>query len=208
MAPESTRVGTGWAPVDSPAMPGTHVLVPIKSFRNAKVRLASALPPSERAALAKRMADRVLTATGSLPVSVVCDDVDVAAFAEARHARVIWRPGLGLNAAVTDGVAQLTVDGAVEVIVAHADLPLADDLGRLAGFAGITVVPDRRDDGTNVVCVPTGLRFVFSYGPGSFARHRAEADRLRVPYRVLRDPRLGWDVDVPADLELPELPCS
>jgi 2-phospho-L-lactate guanylyltransferase len=70
------------------------------------------------------------------------------------------------------------------------------------------VVPDRRDDGTNVVCVPTGLRFVFSYGPGSFARHRAEADRLRVPYRVLRDPRLGWDVDVPADLELPELPCS
>jgi 2-phospho-L-lactate guanylyltransferase len=154
------------------------------------------------------MAERVLEAAASLPVSVVCDDVDVAGFAEARHAGVIWRPGLGLNAAVTDGVAQLTADGAVEVIVAHADLPLADDLGRLAGFAGITLVPDRRDDGSNVVCVPTGLRFVFSYGPGSFERHRREADRLRVPYRVLRDPRLGWDVDVPADLELPELPCS
>jgi 2-phospho-L-lactate/phosphoenolpyruvate guanylyltransferase len=189
-------------------MPGTHVLVPIKSFRNAKVRLAGALPPSERAALAKRMAGRVLAAAGPLPVSIVCDDIDVAAFAEARRAGVIWRPGLGLNAAVTDGVAQLTADGAVEVIVAHADLPLADDLSRLAGFAGVTLVPDRRDDGSNVVCVPTGLRFVFSYGPGSFERHRREADRLRVPYRVLRDPRLGWDVDVPADLELPELPCS
>jgi 2-phospho-L-lactate guanylyltransferase len=188
-------------------MPGTHVLVPIKSFRNAKVRLAGALPPQERAALAKRMADRVLAAAGSLPVSVVCDDVDVASFAEQRHAHVIWRPGLGLNAAVTDGVELLTTDqGAVEVIVAHADLPLADDLTRLEGFAGITLVPDRRDDGTNVVCVPTRLGFSFSYGPGSFERHRSEADRLRIPYRVLRDPRLGWDVDVPADLELPELP--
>lgn len=191
-------------------MPATHVLVPIKSFRNAKVRLASALPPTERAALARRMADRVLAAAGDLPVSVVCDDVDVASFAEQRGARVIWRPGLGLNAAVHDGFAQLGDEGAVEVIVAHADLPLADDLTRLAGFAGITLVPDRRDDGTNVLCVPTGLAFGFAYGPGSFERHRAEADRLRVPYRVLRDPRLGWDVDVPADLEYPHRtePCS
>ncbi|HEY2813515.1 MAG TPA: 2-phospho-L-lactate guanylyltransferase [Acidimicrobiales bacterium] len=192
-------------------MPGTHVLVPIKSFRNAKVRLAGALPPSERAALARRMADRVLAAAGPLPVSVVCDDIDVASFAEARGAEVIWRPGLGLNAAVSDGVTQLTDESrAVEVIVAHADLPLADDLARLAGFAGVTFVPDRRDDGTNVVCVPTRLGFTFSYGPGSFERHRAEADRLRLPYRVLRDPRLGWDVDVPADLEFPQSiePCS
>ena len=57
-------VRTWRSPVDSPAMPGTHVLVPIKSFRNAKVRLAGALPPSERAALARRMADRVLAAAG------------------------------------------------------------------------------------------------------------------------------------------------
>jgi 2-phospho-L-lactate guanylyltransferase len=168
-------------------MAGTHVLVPIKSFRNAKVRLAGALPPHERAELARRMAARVLAAAGALPVSVVCDDLDVASFAEARDEL-----------------------GAVEVIVAHGDLPLADDLTRLAGFAGITFVPDRRDDGTNVVCVPTGLGFGFSYGPGSFERHRAEADRLQVPYRVLRDPRLGWDVDVPSDLEYPQPtePCS
>ena len=59
------------------------------------------------------------------------------------------------------------------------------------------------DDGTNVLCIPTGVGFTFAYGPGSFTRHRDEADRLQLPYRVLRDPRLGWDVDVPADLELP-----
>ena len=154
------------------------------------------------------MADRVLAAAGSLPVAVVCDDDDVGSFAEARGAAVIWRPGLGLNAAVTDGVDQLTADGAVEVIVAHADLPLADDLARLGRLRGhhVRARPSRRRHQRRVRAHRLG--FAFSYGPGSFERHAAEADRLRVPYRVLRDPRLGWDVDVPADLELPELPCS
>ena len=180
------------------------MLVPVKSFRQAKVRLAPALSEPERAALARKMATRVLAAARALPVSVVCDDRDVAEWAEANGAAVIWRPGLGLNGAVTDGVEQLTRDdNAIEVVVAHGDLPLADDLTRVTGFAGITLVPDRHDDGTNVLCIPTGVGFTFAYGPGSFTRHRDEADRLQLPYRVLRDPRLGWDVDVPADLELP-----
>jgi 2-phospho-L-lactate/phosphoenolpyruvate guanylyltransferase len=188
----------------TPPIAATHVLIPVKSFRQAKVRLAPALSEPERAELARTMATRVLTAARSLPVSVVCDDDDVAGWATANGAAVIWRPGLGLNGAVTDGVAELTREhGAIEVVVAHGDLPLADDLTRVTGFAGITLVPDRHDDGTNVLCIPTGVGFTFAYGPGSFTRHRDEADRLQLPYRVLRDPRLGWDVDVPADLELP-----
>ena len=180
------------------------MLVPVKSFRQAKVRLAPALSERERAELARTMATRVLAAAHALPVAVVCDDDDVAEWATTNGAEVVWRPGLGLNGAVTDGVDHLMrAHGAIEVVVAHGDLPLADDLTRVTGFAGVTLVPDRHDDGTNVLCVPTGAGFTFAYGPGSFVRHREEADRLRLPYRVLRDPRLGWDVDVPADLELP-----
>ena len=180
------------------------MLVPVKSFHQAKVRLAPALSERERADLARSMATRVIEAAHDLPVAVVCDDDEVAAWATANGAEVVSRPGLGLNAAVNDGVEHLMqTHGAIEVVVAHGDLPLADDLGRVTGFAGVTLVPDRHDDGTNVICVPTGTGFMFSYGPGSFVRHREEADRLRLPYRVLRDPRLGWDVDVPADLELP-----
>jgi 2-phospho-L-lactate/phosphoenolpyruvate guanylyltransferase len=183
----------------------TQVLVPVKSFAQAKVRLASALPPHERAELARRMGRRVIAAAGRLPVSVVCDDEAVARWAQANGAAVIWRPGVGLNGAVAAGVDELAAAGAIEVVVAHADLPLADDLTRVAGFAGVTLVPDRHGDGTNVLCVPTGTRFEFAYGPGSFSRHRDECDRLGLPYRVLRDPRLAWDVDVPADLAV-ELP--
>src|SRR3954452_2090777 len=150
-----------------------------------------------------------VAAAGNLPASVVCDDEDVAAWATALGASVIWSPGVGLNGAVTDGVLKLAAAGAIEVIVAHADLPLADDLTRLAGFAGVTFVPDGHVEVTNVLCVLTGVDFRFAYGPGSFARHRDEADRLALPYRVLRDPRLGWDVDVPADLDLPTgEPCT
>ncbi len=176
------------------------MLVPIKAFAGAKGRLAASLGPAQREALARRMAERVLRAAGSLPVTVVCDDEAVAAFATDHGAAVVWAPGRGLNGAVTDGVDRLAEQGAAEVIVAHSDLPLADDLSRLAGHAGVTLVPDRHDDGTNVLVVPTFVGFRFAYGAGSFARHRAEADRLALPYRVLRDPRLGWDVDVPDDL--------
>jgi 2-phospho-L-lactate guanylyltransferase len=180
------------------------VLLPVKAFRDAKVRLAAALDGPKRAALARDMATKVVRAAGNLPVSIVCDDDDVAEWAAGLGAEVIWRPGRGLNAAVTDGVEELAAAGYGQVIVAHADLPYALDLSWVADFDGITLVPDRRDDGTNVACVPARAGFSFSYGPGSFARHRLEAARLGVALRIEREVRLGWDVDEPGDLDVPD----
>lgn len=176
------------------------VLVPVKAFAEAKVRLAPALDPAERAALARSMASQVVDAARHLPVAVVCDDRDVADWARGRRVLVIWEPGRGLNGAVEAGVEQLAALGVEQVIVAHADLPLATDLTWVADFAGVTLVPDRNNDGTNVACVPTDVGFRFAYGPGSFERHRLETARLELPLRVVREPSLGWDIDVPADL--------
>jgi 2-phospho-L-lactate guanylyltransferase len=114
---------------------------------------------------------------------------------------------------VEAGVRQLAAEGTDRVIVAHADLPLATDLAWVADFDGVTLVPDRHSDGTNVLSVPTGAGFRFAYGAASCARHRAEADRLGLQLRVVPDVRLGWDVDRPEDLDLPteldaaEAPC-
>ena len=93
------------------------------------------------------------------------------------------------------------------MIVAHADLPLASSLAFLADGDGVTLVPDRREDGTNVACVPSAAGFRFAYGPGSFDRHKAETDRLGLALRVVRDPALGWDVDVPDDLDYAASPA-
>lgn len=176
--------------------------MPIKSFAAAKARLAPALSPGERAVLARALAASVLDAAGDLPVAVACDDTDVAAWASARGALVVWTPDRGLDGAVADGVEALAARGAARVVVAHADLPLATDLGRVARFEGVTLVPDRHNDGTNVLCVPAGVRFPFSYGPRSFSRHAAAALTLQLPLRILREPSLGADVDVPGDLAL------
>ncbi len=180
------------------------VLVPVKAFRDAKGRLASALSPGERAELARSMADAVIRAAAPLRVWVVCDDEEVAAWAAGVGASVLWKPGRGLNGAVDEGVADLAELGVERVIVAHADLPHARDLAWVAEGDGVTLVPDRHDDGTNVAAVPATSGFVFAYGPGSFRRHVAEAERLGLPVRVVREPRLGWDVDLPDDLHAPD----
>ena len=176
------------------------VLIPVKAFADAKVRLAPALGPAERAALARSMAGQVVAAAGHLPVAVVCDDREVADWARGLGVLVVWEPGRGLNGAVEAGVSRVAGLGVEQVIVAHADLPLATELAWVADFDGVTLVPDRASDGTNVACVPTDAGFRFAYGPGSFERHRAEATRLGLGLRVVHDPSLEWDVDIPADL--------
>jgi len=190
--------GPSWAAGIGPVA----VLVPVKAFAEAKRRLSPALGPGDRAALARAMATHVVTSAAPLPVAVVCDDAEVAAWARDMGALVVWEPERGLNRAVQAGVARLATDGARRVVVAHADLPhaAAGRLALVARFAGVTLVPDHCDNGTNVICVPGDAGFAFSYGPGSFARHGDEAARLGLVVRVLRDPSLSHDVDLPADL--------
>jgi 2-phospho-L-lactate/phosphoenolpyruvate guanylyltransferase len=192
------------APLRLPSQEGwlgrEAVLVPVKAFRDAKVRLAPAMSAPERAALAQRMAARVVASAAGLPVAVVCDDQEVAGWARGLGALVIWEPGRGLNGAVQEGVARLATAGAALVVVAAGDLPLATDLRWVTHFPGATIIPDRRGDGTNVIGVPTTAGFTFSYGPGSFARHCEEARRLGLPMRIVHSTPLGWDVDVPDDL--------
>ncbi|MGD0881909.1 MAG: 2-phospho-L-lactate guanylyltransferase [Acidimicrobiales bacterium] len=176
------------------------VLVPIKAFHEAKGRLDHALTAGERADLARAMAARVLDAALPLPVAVVCDDNAVAEWARLRGALVVWEPGRGLNGAVEAGVDHLRAAGVVHVTVSHADLPMASGLAAVGDAPGITLVPDRYGNGTNVIAVPTGAGFRFSYGPGSFARHQIESDRLGLPLRILDLPDLAWDIDEPGDV--------
>jgi 2-phospho-L-lactate guanylyltransferase len=87
-------------------------------------------------------------------------------------------------------------------VIAHADLPFATTFDHVVGTADeVVIVPCHRNDGTPVLSVPVSAPFQFSYGDGSFARHRAEAERLGLPLRIVRDDALAFDVDVPADLE-------
>lgn len=186
--------------------PSARVVIPVKAFSQAKNRLAGALDPEQRADLARSMADQVVTAAAPLPVTVVCEDDDVAAWARSRGADVAWTPGMDLSAAVDETMRRLAAEGVERVVVAHGDLPFASDLDLLATVDPdvVVLVPDRHDLGTNVISVPTSTDFTFSYGPGSLDRHRAEVERLGLVLRIVHSEHLGWDVDEPADLETPD----
>ncbi len=184
-------------PPDDPER--TTVLVPIRSFDDAKSRLAPELTLDQRRLLVRRMAEIVVAAAHDLPVRVVTDDPDVAEWATTVGSVPLAVEAEGLNPSITRAVEIVGGEGIDRVIVAHADLPIAADIRVVVG-AGVAVAPDRSRDGSNVLSVPTGAGFNFAYGPGSFAKHRAEAARLGLTFLEIDDASLAWDIDDPADL--------
>lgn len=181
----------------------TAVLVPVKSFRSAKRRLADWLSADERQRLARWMAERVIAAAAPMPVFVACDDELVADWADSLGAHVSWGPGLGLNGAIDHGVDTLAGKGIDHVIVAHGDLPFPEGIPAVASPGRVTLVGDRRRDGTNVLARPTGVVLRAEYGAGSFGRHLAAALRCGAPVAVRTDPHLAIDVDTIADCRHP-----
>ena len=182
-----------------PQEPATAVIVPIRSFKGALSRLAGILDEPRCRDLMRLMAARVLSAAEPLPVHVATDDAEVAAWATKLGAAVVPAGRPGLTTAVSMAVDHLASAGIERAVVAHADLALARTLRPAVG-PGLTIVGDRRRDGSNVVCVPTAAGFRFSYGPGSFGRHVAEAERLGLDVSVVEDDSLSVDIDHPEDL--------
>lgn len=183
--------------------PLTGVLVPIRSFDDALSRLSGVLDHAARARLMRTLAQRVVEAAKDLPVWIVTDDPDVAEWASDQGAVPLAVERSGLTESVSKAVEVLRRRGLDRVIVAHADLALVDDLTGMDG-PGVSIAPDRRQDGSNVICIPADSGFRFAYGPGSFDRHVAEARRLDLPVRVVDDPTLAIDIDEPADLSFVE----
>ena len=179
------------------------VVIPIRAFTSGNVRLADALDPDGRAVLARTMAETVVAAAGVLPVLVVTSAPEVLAWADARAISTLADPGTGLDGAAAAGRDELRRQGFARTVVAHADLPRAGHgtLARLGGTTtSVTIVPCHRDDGTPVLVVPNAADFRFAYGPASAAGTQPRRRRLGLAVRVVRDPDLGYDVDVPSDL--------
>ena len=180
------------------------VLVPVTRFTAAKGRLTGVLDDAHRARLAEWMATGVLDVVAEIPTFVACDDEHVAEWADRMGAQVIWAVGLGLNGAVDDGVAHIIAGGYDHVLVSHADLALPGALLDVAREGCITLVPDRRHDGTNVMSFPAAHPLRATYGGGSFARHLDQALAIgSVPVEVRSDRHLSLDLDTSRDLAHP-----
>lgn len=176
------------------------LIVPVKSFAIAKGRLASALSEDARAVLAKECATRVVSAGKDWPTYVVCDDDEVAQWAMDCDAIVVRCSEPGIDAAVRAGRQQALRDGINHVVISHGDLPLVSHFDHVVIADTITFVPDRHHDGTNVIAMPTASPFTTAYGPGSYVRHVAHADKLGLAHQTILDDELALDLDTADDL--------
>ena len=176
------------------------VIIPVKSFTIAKGRLADTLHADEREKLARTCAETVVLASRPLPTYVVCNDDSVAQWAIALGANVVTCITPGLDIAVNAGRTEAIQNGADHIIVAHADLPLAVTFEHVVREGKVTLVPDRHNDGTNVLAFPAHSAFTTAYGPGSFDNHKRIAQQAGLDCEVINDNMLELDLDTADDL--------
>jgi 2-phospho-L-lactate guanylyltransferase len=188
----------------------TWAVVPAKLGDEAKVRLGSALPASERARLAHAMLSDVLRALGEARriagIALVSRDEVARHMAAERRALLVDEPETGgLNGAVAAGVDACVRAGADSVLIAMGDLPLleAREVDRLLDHLpahGVVAAPSFDGTGTNLLALrpPHALRTAF--GPASLALHRRAAAAQGLPFYEVALPGAALDIDTPGDL--------
>lgn len=195
-------------------MDSSVLIVPLRDFDTAKSRLSEFLTAQQRGALARTCARRVLERSVECHRVVVCDSDDVESWSTDLGVDTVRVLGSGLNGALAEALPIICGrHPGSDLVIAHGDIvdPMGlDDLVRIDpgdSPAHVVIVPDRRDDGTNVVRLAARIRreWVFEYGPGSFTRHLSRAKALGWTTIVHRNEGLASDIDTPEDLSLPEV---
>ena len=185
-------------------------VIPVRSWRDGKQRLAPVLADEQRAALVQRLLAHTLEQATAFPGAsrtlVVTACAEVSAWVGSLGIGVLREtsPG-GLNNALRQAQDAVMALGASRMLVVSSDLPLlvGNDLRRLANAAShdvLAIAPDRADQGTNAMCLPVSCRFDFAFGPDSFARHCECAQMLGMERVIVRSPGLAFDVDLPIHL--------
>lgn len=192
-------------------------IVPAKTLDHAKTRLAQVLSPDERRALSLAMLRDVLSALRGAEnldhVAVVTADAALAAAARAMSIEVIAEQTTGQNEALEAGAAYAHAQGASEVLVVSADLPLLSS-ATVEQFIEqawarshqteqaplVLLAPSHEGTGTNAMLQrPPGI-IPFLFGPNSLQRHQQAAAERGVQVDLMRARELAFDVDLPADL--------
>ncbi|HQY91188.1 2-phospho-L-lactate guanylyltransferase [Caldilinea sp.] len=186
------------------------LLIPAKSFDEAKSRLAGVLSAPQRAALSAHLLARTLRMANASAlfarIVVVSRDPAALALAEAFAALALSETVPDLNAALRQARLTAEREGADAVLTLPADLPRlqAADLHLLAGARDeprTVVIAPSRDQGTNALLLPLPAPFDFAFGPDSYPIHHVRAASAGCTVRVVCTETLRFDLDSPADLE-------
>ena len=188
----------------------TYAIVPVNESTTAKTRLARVLTKKERGILSQAMLSDVLDALRTTEeidrILVVTRDI-AAVRSEAREGVLVLPEGRnrGLNPAVRKGIKFAEREGANQILIVPADVPLAraSDFKRILKIGRTTkavIVPSYDLGGTNALLLRPLRIIPISYGRDSFRQHCKLARDRNVKIRILKLQSLGLDADTPSDL--------
>ena len=191
-----------------------QVVIPVKSLTAAKARLSAILNSEERECLARYMLEDVLAATGSAEevteVFIVSSDSQVDAIAKMYGAQLIADTAGNLNGALQEAAAQLMAQGARELLILHADVPLVTSAG-IDGFIQqhrkfnggdlrISLIAAEADGGTNALILSPPDALVPVFGKDSCRRFLQAAKKYGIDVQVVKNKEMALDIDRPDDL--------
>ena len=188
-------------------------IVPVKPLQRGKSRLSSILSVTERTTLNQSMLINTLKTLKSIAeidtVLVVSRDPAALAIARDFDARTVLEDGSPeLNTALRRAALVAKAYYANQILVMPADLPLVkadhikDFLSLSSEAPELVIAPDRRRDGTNALFINPADLIDFYYGPGSFEKHLAAAQKTGADVKIVENEALGLDLDLPEDLQL------
>jgi 2-phospho-L-lactate guanylyltransferase len=191
----------------------TRIIVPIKRFDSAKQRLVGHFSPARRYRLAEAMAETILvelSKVGGLDeVFIATSEPGIASMVRRFGFELIPDPGsAGLNDAIANALEHVVSTGNEDVGIVFSDLPLFTAaefekvLTRHRGGSGgkMTIVTDRRNDGTNVLLCRPARCVKPVYGEGSADRYRSEAAKAGLAFDSVIDASLSLDLDGTEDI--------
>ncbi|MGZ4185353.1 MAG: 2-phospho-L-lactate guanylyltransferase [Solirubrobacteraceae bacterium] len=188
----------------------TVAILPIKSFGEAKQRLAHEFDAPTRRALAEAMFSDVLVALRRAPsveeTVVVTADNGAQRIAGGYGAMVLGDDDRGHNPAALNGIRHALMSGAERTLLVPGDCPMLDPkeleelIARPVPERSAVIVPDRHGTGTNALLLTPPEAMTPAFGPGSCQRHVEHARADDTEPEVVQVGSLALDVDTPEDL--------
>jgi 2-phospho-L-lactate guanylyltransferase len=184
------------------------VVIPVKDLESCKSRLAHALPgharPTLMGALLADLLDMLKTCAGISGVAVVTRCPRAAQLARTHNADVLTlEADCCLNSGVAAAISELATRHIPEVMILHADLPVANtaDIEALLqahhnSGAAVTLVPDNQENGTNAMLLSLPASMQFFYGQHSYSKHLDYCQQHAIAVQTARNEHIGYDIDL------------
>lgn len=186
------------------------IVIPMKSPKRAKQRLATHLSNTERESLALALFKKTLAFFQQhfphLETLVVSESKSVLVLAETYDAHTLFDDGRqGLNGALNRACTWVKQAGFTQQLIIPSDIAVLDQMEITALLQASenaqVVIALAKDGGTNALLTSPPDAIDFMYGHHSAQKHKSKADINAMACVCLQLPHLSLDIDLSHDLE-------